>query len=237
MTTKTFVLETREQVARFQEHLNSYSVARANGALPHLQLVSIYDYCQTREDGGKLFTVFLDLSINFMLLWCDSHVVGATWNANFSKGKLEGGSALDSTRKFQGKMDIHRFNSSFILRYRAVWDKMMGVLIMLHAPLEYEKFVSAKSRRRSFRKIASRVDSIPMDFVEFLETKLSDFDSEFRTPEAHSTGALRKWSFIMEPMHENPQVKLIGYWNFLNLAISDIGKSFATGKIATKSAL
>lgn len=73
----------------------------------------------------------MDISINLTALLGDIHSVGAIRNANFSKGRMEGGSVLDSPEEFFGKADLHRFHSSFVLRYRAIWDKLMGLLILL----------------------------------------------------------------------------------------------------------
>jgi hypothetical protein len=79
-----------------------------------------------------------------LLLYLDSNAVGGTWNQLFSKGKLEGGSVLDSEAKFFGKMDIHRFNTAYVLRYRALWDKLMGLMILIFVPNEYDLFAGAQ---------------------------------------------------------------------------------------------
>jgi hypothetical protein len=226
MEFETFSLKNREEVEKFENLLSQYIAQRAQFALSHISLVNAYDVLQEREDGGKIFTALLDIQINFMLLYCDSHSVGATWNQFFSKGKLEGGSVLDSQAKFFGKMDIHRFNTSYILRYRALWDKLMGFLVLLFAPNEYERFCKSKSKKKSFRKIALGVNELSDEFVSNLENMLSKFDNEFRTAEAHGTGVLRKYSFTMEAMHQNPQIELIGYWNMVNDFISKIGNMF-----------
>lgn len=221
-----FRLKTRDDVVRFEELADTYAKNVAGFSLGHLSLAGAYDYCNQREDGGKLFSAMLDVFINFLLLYCDSHTVRAVWNANFSKGKLEGGTVLDSEAKFIGKMDVHRFNSSFVLRYRALWDKLMGLLVMLEAPDLYEKYFSARSRKNAFKKIA--VDRNLMDevVVSSIISLLDEFDNEFRTAEAHGTGALRKWTLSMESMSKNPSIKLIGYWNVVNDFMIELGKAF-----------
>jgi len=226
MSPEIFTLKSREEVAQFEKLLEGYSTARTQTSLNHISLTSAYDYLLPREDGGKIFSALLDIQINFLLLWLDSHSVGAIWNSHFSKGKLEGGSVLDSSQKFFGKMDIHRFNSSYILRYRAIWDKLMGLLILIYAPAEYESFANSKSKKRTFTKIAEKFAESQL--LKDISELLTQFDNKFRTSEAHGTGVLRKYSFTMESLADNPQIELIGFWNAVNNFILDVGKIFNT---------
>lgn len=226
MEIETFSLSSREQVEQFESLFDKYLAQRGQFSLKHLSLLEAYDQLQSRDDGGRVFSALLDLQINFSLLYLDSHAVGATWNNYFSKGKLEGGSILDSEEKFFGKMDVHRFNSSYVLRYRALWDKIMGLLVLIIVPHEYERYVSAKSRKKMFRKIALESNLLPEEAVKSLEELLMKFDNSFRTAEAHGTGSLRKYSFTMESMDKNPQIELIGYWNVVNGFIAEFGKLF-----------
>ena len=70
------------------------------------------------------------------------------------------------------------------------------------------------------------------DTAQSLRQILEMFDNELRTPEAHGTGALRKWSFTLEPINEDPSMKLIGYWNVINEVILRLGK-FCSGSPPT----
>jgi len=228
MSQGNFILNNRDDVIKFERSARDYSSSQFQIAVQHISLVDAFDYCQYREDGSRLFAAFLDVFINFTLLYADMHTASKTWNARFSKGKLEGGSILDCNERFVGKMEIHRYFSSFILRYRAFWDKLMGLLVFLYAPQNYDRFVSADSRRSKFAGCVEGVPQVPIEFVQFLKTTLTEFDNKFRTPEAHGTGALRKWTLTMDGMGENPQLELIGYWNFVNETMTTLGKSMAT---------
>jgi len=225
METITFSLGNREEVVRFEKFLFQYAEYKAQFALKHISLVDAYDQLKTREDGGRIFTAILDVQINFILVCLDFNMVGAIWNGSFSKGKLEGGSILDSEEKFFGKMEIHRYSTSYILRYRALWDKLLGLLILIESPEDYEEFIGSRSKNKSFRKIANRNKNIPCDVVQSLEAILTNFDDKFRTAEAHGTGLLRKYSFTMESMANTPQIELIRYWNFLNEIITKLGET------------
>lgn len=223
MVTESFKLRTREDVERFEALMFQYSKARSQVALNHIPLLKAWDQLHHREDGGRVFTSLLDIYLNLHMIYLDLTSVGGTWNSNFSKGKLEGGSVLDSNAKFFGKMDIHRFASAFILRYRAIWDKIMGLLLLLFLPSAYDGFSKSKSKKKSFREAALKIDEIPHEFVAGLLEALEKFDNKFRTAEAHGTGALRKWSLTMEGFEDNPMFELIGHWNFLNQTLITLG--------------
>lgn len=237
MAAETFTLKSHEEVVRFEELLDSYVVARAQFPLKHISLTDAYDYLQSNSNGGRIFSALLDIQISFLLLYLDSNSVGATWNGLFSKGKLEGGSVLDSNAKFFGKMDIHRFNTAYVLRYRAIWDKLMGLIVLMHAPNDYESFTGAKSRKKMFAKIAEKHKFAKPEFIDKLNDLLTRFDNTFRTSEAHGTGVLRKYSFTMESMAENPQIELIEFWNAMNGFIAEFGKQFSNTGAALKPSL
>lgn len=226
MSSNAFTLNSREEVNSFQELLEGYSRETFQTSLPHISLVDAYDYLHTQANGGRVFTALLDLQINFLMVFADIYSMGATWNRLFSKGKLEGGSVLDSSVKFNGKMEIHRANTSFVLRYRAIWDKIMGLLILMHAPTQYEKFIGAKSRKKEFVKIAKATKFADDIFLGTLEELLTNFDDRFRTAEAHGSGVLRKYSFAMESLEKNPQIELVEYWNKVNQFLLNYGKIF-----------
>lgn len=226
MQENKFILNNRDEMETFENMLREYIKTRAQFSLSHISLVKAYDKLQTRDDGGKIFAALLDIEINFVLLYCDTHNIGAIWNQKFSKGKLEGGSVLDSKDKFFGKMDIHRFSSSYVLRYRALWDKIMGLLILIFSPERYESFYRSKSKKKSFKRIAEKIPQISPEFITSINDSLTKFDSVFRTPEAHGTGSLRKWSFLMESMADNPSIELIGFWNMINDMMVKISKLF-----------
>lgn len=226
MPENKFVLKDKNEVETFENMLRDYTNLRAQFALSHISIINAYNKLQNIENGGRIFTALLDLEVNFVLLFCDIHNVGAVWNDKFSKGKLEGGSVLDSKDKFFGKMDIHRFFGSYIFRYRALWDKIMGLMILIYSPNEYEKFYSSKKKKNTFKKIVGNNSQISSEFIQSIDEILTGFDNMFRTPEAHGTGSMRKWSFNMEPMTENPSIELIGYWNIMNETMIKISKIF-----------
>jgi hypothetical protein len=125
--------------------------------------------------------------------------------------------------------------SSFVLRYRALWDKVLGLLVLLTAPRDYDRFASAKSRKKSFKRIVET--SVPaLQPIVGLLVELQRFDDHFRTAEAHGSGTLRKWTFSMHPLHQTPLVDLVGFWNLLNTLIGHLGTAFDLGPYVVQDA-
>lgn len=108
-----------------------------------------------------------------------------------------------------------------------MWDKLMGLIILIYAPGDYDAFSNAKSKKRTFTKIAQKHGFAESGFLTNLNELLTRFDNTFRTSEAHGTGTLRKYSFSMESMADNPQIELIGFWNAVNGFITEFGKMFS----------
>lgn len=224
MLLEHFKLNTVDEVNLFSERLNNYQQSKIGSFLPHINLVTAYEKLQIQPHGGKLFTALLDLKLGFIMLNIDSLTAGAIWNAKFSKGKYEGGSVLDSQDIFNGKADVQYHYSNFVTRYRALWDKIMGVFILFFDFDNYEKYRRAKSRRKEFEKLSIRNPSISDEFIKHIVQGISDFDQKFRTPEVHGSGVIRKWSFTMLSIHETPLIDLISYWNWLLHTMNDLDK-------------
>lgn len=233
MNEDLFTLNSQEDVIRFVYLLENYERNRVQVVHNYFPLVKAYDYFLIKKYGRQSFTSILDIYINFTMLKHDSIRIMGVWNDFFSKDKLEGGSILDSQVKFSSKMDIHQASSSYILRYRSLWDKIMGFLVLFFVPEDYDDFVSARSRKKAFRKIvendqfiAEKMNTIlNQPYIKVLD-EIERFDGIYRTPEAHGTGALRKWSLSMQSMIDNPSGDLIGYWNIINQIIANIGNLF-----------
>lgn len=227
MTTSHFQLNGREEVARFEASVSAYLSLRTPLDANHVSLVAAYDFCLRRADGGKLFAAILDVFINFSIIRCELNDVIAAWGRRDAHRKIESNRILESTNTFQAAMDVQRYTSSFTYRYRALWDKLMGLLILLYAPESYESFSSSKSRKKVFARIVRDKNLLTEENKKALSLMLEWFDNEFRTPEAHGTGTLRKWSFAVLIPREDPTQKLIMYWNLMNDVVARLGAKFA----------
>jgi len=225
----SFQFKNREEVQLFEEYLESYVLKLTNRSLDSycLPLLTVYDQIQQRENMNQIFSALIDLKLSFLLVLCDSHMITGYQNSSSSSLNSEISSVLYSETTFFEKMQLHRYSTSYVLRYRALWDKIMGFLILILSPniSDYQRFIDAKSKKKAFKKIALNIQQIPQELAQQIEVFLTNFDDMFRTAEAHGAGVLRKYTFLMEPAFTNPQIDLtIGYWNFVNETVIQISK-------------
>jgi hypothetical protein len=150
--TETFQFGTRDEIIKFDVMLRDYLKENGRMALPYYSLVIPYDKLER-----KIFYSYFDIIINIVLLDCDLFDSAIIWNRKFSSKNLETKSVFDSKETFLGKLDMHRFQSSFIFRYRAIWDKIMGFLIYMFDPNEYVNFYKEDgSRKKRFKKVMQK---------------------------------------------------------------------------------
>lgn len=228
---KPFVLATRSEVQQFESLFTDYVTTRANFALPYISLVDAFDTVASRNDSEKVFTALLDIFINIHLVWCDQIASGRAWTELVGNGKVDV-TLLEDSGSFFSRMDMHRFSTAYILRCRALWDKIMGFFILYFDPARYEEFAASKSKRRTFRKIAAAGSYIPTECLTLLDSLIGGFDDQFRSPEAHGTGSLRKWSLSHQAGINNPQISLIPSWNVIGLTLILIGSIFTPSKLS-----
>ena len=224
MELEHFKLNNEEEVKLFSERLDGFQKSMIVHSLPYIDLNVAFKNLQEYSEGGRLFTALLDLKLNFVMLNIDSSKAGGTWNQYFSKGKFEGGSVLDNQMKFNGKAEMQYYHGNFIPRYRAIWDKIMGILILMFKSESYDKYRRARSRKKEFEKLCKNIPQIPDEFAENIIKGIADFDHSFRTPEVHGTGTIRKWSFTMYSLHETPLIEFGKYWNWLLPILSEIDR-------------
>ncbi|WP_421335824.1 hypothetical protein [Aeromonas veronii] len=62
----------------------------------------------------------------------------------------------------------------------------------------------------------------PSTFLDILFTYIEQLDNQYRTPEAHGTGVIRKWSLSMLPIEESRDFDLLGHWNIANSMIQGL---------------
>ncbi|MBW8865388.1 MAG: hypothetical protein JF609_10820 [Verrucomicrobia bacterium] len=216
-TPQTFTLRDKKEVEQFSQLLQSYFQSQTKLTSGHISLVKAFELFQKNPQGGRLFSALLDLEINLNLLFVELSQFGGEWNQHHTSKVFEGGgSILDSKERFFSKMKSHQHSSSYILRYRAIWDKLMGFLILFYLPENYDEFRRSKSRKRKFVQLAKKSPFLGDELADHVSKLIEDFDHRFRTPEAHGTGSLRKWSLSIENPAATPQSELIVCWNALN---------------------
>jgi hypothetical protein len=221
--------QSLEEVERFDKLLAEYQQARGVPDFDWVSLASAYELLQSYSNGGKVFTSLLDLRFNVATLQDELGRMATIRNKHRQRRSSLKGGLLDNPEYLFERLDLLRANTAYILRYRAVLDKVMGVLVMLAAPSEYESFVNAKSRRKKFSEIGGSSKFLPDRLVSHVIQTVDVFN-RYRTPEAHGTGGARKWSFIDDNDLESPQSDMFWSWNSLRPMLVAVGVLFGKQK-------
>ncbi len=208
-----FILNNIDEVSEFSNRLDLYMNQKNGFALSYINLPNFYKYCLTiGESGGRLFAAALDLKITFVMLYMDDHGSGIS-ESGF---KFSGDNAITcSEEEFIRKCDMLYYYSNFIYRFRAFFDKLMGLLFLLFIPEEYDKYRKAKSRKQYFRDNFKNIPIVDNNLSNCIYNNIETFDNEFRTAEVHDTGTIRKDIYSETIFYKTKILKLIEYWNWL----------------------
>ena len=71
----------------------------------------------------------------------------------------------------------------------------------------------APSYKAVFLPFKNKGGIFPDPFLEIFFTWIELLDNQYRTPEAHGTGTIRKWSLSMLPILESKDFNLFSHWN------------------------
>lgn len=156
-------------------------------------------------------TASYDFKINFILTANSllSALILSNRNRDYHKENIT--SCVD-VRNF--KLDFHKHYTDYIFRYRALLDKYMGLIVMEFKPLEYEKFVYSNSRKKSYRKFCEN-NAFNEEYINKFNEILSEFDNKLRTPEAHATGRIRKYTLTEDYNTDELSIVSLSAWNML----------------------
>lgn len=170
----------------------------------HFPLKQMEQLFRGHKDHGKLLGALIDLKMTFHFSANDFSYACGVYNEQLHQRVLSG---RTSTEIFASKILFLRYLNSFVLRCRSFWDKAMGVLVLVYNPLQYEKFVKAKSRRSQFKKAMKNY--LTDESIASIDKLINMLDTQFRTAEAHQTGTLRTW--IFKHWDVNPMNTPMGY--------------------------
>ena len=208
-----FQFNDKHDVEVFDAMLETYHKTETGYSLSYIPLPKAYEVIFNQCNDTRIFPALVDIKLNFVILSCDSFGACCLWNELSSSNSVSNRNIVIEN-KFIAQFKLHRLLSSYVLRYRAIWDKIMRLIILLFCPESLQRYDDSKSKKGGFKKIAIESGKISSEFANDIHELLERFDNYFRTPEAHGTGTIRKWSFI-EPMVDNPSFELMGYWNRL----------------------
>ena len=232
MDSSEFVIRASREAQAFQLRLGHYRKRRCGNddLLRPGYMRDLFSYAD-REGATRLFGAVYDLEITFLFMERDIGPAGGIHNLQFAPGRRHESSVpLLDDAAFAGKMDTLHGLTSFALRCRAFWDKVMGVLFLLCEPARYEGFAKASRRKRFFAKNAAEWPDPPPHLLRFLEDpnfraldpnprfphileRVMEHLDGIRTAEAHGTGTLRKTTLGTVPLGESGHAELLAHYN------------------------
>jgi hypothetical protein len=191
----SYDFSNEDDVSRFDRDLDEYS---RNRGLDWKQIDLVRCFRGLHESRPDIFYAVLDLKLSLSVMECDS----------IRMLKCQSRETPDETFEF------YRYLTSFIVRYRAFYDKFMSFVIRVGYPKSLNSFDKAKSRNQAFYKIVSkspaffttsgRVFIFDPELLTWLCEYLNEINSNFRTPEVHGTGKVRKWVFNPLALSDTP---------------------------------
>lgn len=209
-----FVLHNREEVISFETMLNKHVETETHLPFRSLDLTRAFDYClELEENGAKLFAALLDLKITIAFLFIDGIKYAPDFNALNRKDRAN---ILEDEALFYKKIKMLHHNIDLAIRYRAFYDKFMGIVIMLLTPSQYDKFL-AKSKKESskakFKKMTKGL--LDDESISTLIKQVTYLDENYRTPEVHQTGSMRTWVLTSQDLFLDKQLNLMNYFNWV----------------------
>jgi hypothetical protein len=222
--TEYFKLNNKNEILRFESNLRTYYGTKSHfDILPYLDLISWFDFCQKNQDtGAKIFTAVLDIKISLLFVDFERTKVQQIWEGK--SDVLTSKNILEDFNYFHLSFDLLESLSTYIFKYRALLDKIMGLIVLYFSPDNYNKFRRGDSRKKLFKSIFEN-NSIPLNLsfqnvFEFLE----QFDEKLRTPEAHAIGSIRKWVLASSEVGKLEFGLIPKSWSNLRYIISEIDK-------------
>lgn len=204
-----FSLHDRGEVERFSELVRSYVEDETHLPFHGIDLLRWYDRCKEMDkDGGRLFAAILDLKITFAFVFIDFYKTIPGLESINCKESLN---IMSNPLLFKRKMTMLHDNIDVAVRFRAFYDKFMGVLVLLLCPEKYKKFGKSGSRKEDFKKILEGY--IDSDSLDSLHITIAELDDTFRTAEVHQTGRMRKWVLGGRDCFVDNVIVLDGYFN------------------------
>lgn len=132
--------------------------------------------------------------------------------------------ARNTDENVNARFKRYMYINNAIVRIRAIWEKLIGLAILLERPDDFDKILSAKRVRSVFIKnFKNSQQPIAKDIWDYLHS-LDTFEQRFRTPELHKIGRTIWWAARKKLGEETN--RLIAYRNDLNRLLRNIVKEF-----------
>lgn len=213
-------IKTFRDAELFDEYLAEFQKRQNAPISAHIKMVDVFDSLRGISDSGRLFGFMTDLFFQVALLNIDLCKMGDLDREAIKYNILAG---LDP---FCNRAELLKANSDYIFRYRAIWDKVMSILVLIFKPDRFQQFAGSKSRKRSFLRIMKEENNVPDQLLQSIDRTITDFDELYRTKEIHGSGSAWKWSFDQTESPFSDQSNMYWAWNSLNGVLAQIGNMF-----------
>ena len=176
----------------------------------HFPLISLEQKYRQHHNYGRIMAALIDLKLTFQFLTHDFSYACGVFNEQLHVKVLEGRTEKEI---LSSKILFLKYLNMFILRCRSFWDKAMGIMVLVLNSDNYDVFLQANSRRKTFKKVMH--NHLTEETIINMDALIKVLDNKFRTAEAHQTGTLRTWIFKKwdsNPMN-TPFGDLLGIYN------------------------
>lgn len=144
-----FNIKNRTEAEQFDKYLKEYYESNCHFPFhTYLKLIDWFDWCQNCDNGGKIFASIFDIKLNYIFLDLESIKCVHIWGTRDKNTNI-----LNNVNDFKLSVDLLRHLSTYVLKYRALIDKLMGLIFLCYAPEDYDKFRRGESRKTIFKKI------------------------------------------------------------------------------------
>ncbi|MBW4657794.1 MAG: hypothetical protein KME15_03905 [Drouetiella hepatica Uher 2000/2452] len=215
MKATEFKILTELDARKFDQLLNQYRLDHHIHQWPFISLEDTFNALEGYPKFRQSFSAFFDIYLQDVALQSDLKVIQDETNREYKGGEIDGFFSL--------RMGRYIASSNTAIRLRAMWDKLMGLKVLLYCPDKYESFSGAKSRLRAFKKVvdtwkiadekqieeAEEWNKALEQSIDQFEKYVREIDDNFRTAEAHSVGRMWKWAFVKQEDEDDPFEKLL----------------------------
>jgi hypothetical protein len=220
MKVTEFHISCAEEATRFDNAQAAYRASIGLSPWPHFSIREAFEAFDG-DYGKRIFAALMDLQLQHTILEHDLQVIRTELNTDYCDAERKSRNVLTDLF-FARRMRLYQAASNCTLRTRAIWDKIMGVLILILSPSEYESWLRKDSRKSAFGKLAEPWGEYGGKTAERIQRVVSSLDQRFRTAEAHGTGRLRKWVFATQIGEDDPFEELLLHSNELAEDLSTI---------------
>ncbi len=227
-----FHIRSSDDARTLDQRLRHWSEETDQYIPDHLSLEVAYNALANRPDHTRIMAALFDLYVTWIFSVLD-YMKCFSALRDMNREGASHHSILQSQLAFNCRIASLSFYTSYVLRLRAVWDKLLGLYVLLVEPRAYDDFSRSKSRKTAFKKFASRHDVFPNGFGEKVAHAISILDDEFRTAEAHGTGRLRKHVLAPSNFPDSPEARLLGHYNMMNNVFAILQKVIVSAPVPT----